>query len=440
LLATALVEGVALLSYLSYFFLDLPEQTDLWLARFFVVILVGVGLEVFVGIFFSFYRIEHVEDEPPAYESRFLSVLFQPGSITKNVAELVQYQFGVEVSERWFLSFVERVLFPLLVVIAVVMWLMTSIVLVPFNSQGIRERFGVVVSRQPLESGVYFKLPYPFARIRTFPVGEVQEFTLGHKNEPGFVPPEVLLWTKAHVSHETRFLLPEGQSGNGGNSEAISMLSAEVPVHFLVTDLYKYLYHFSDAKLVLENASRSVLVRYFAQTDFFNFLGFDRFKGAGVLVKSIQEQADLLDLGVKIVAVNFGSVHPPVAVGSVFQQVSSAKEERATMIESAYAHKAELLPRVRGEAYQLVKLAESYRDSKIKVAQAERKRFLEQVKAYEVAPEYVALVEEMGVIERSAGRRKYILSKQIKKSVFRLNLEDKLTPDLLDMNLDEPKK
>ena len=438
LMATAVIEFFALCSYLISFFLDFSVRTDLWIARGFLIVFVALALDLLMGIFFTFYKIEEVDDEQPAYESRILSVVFQPGGITKNVSELISYQFGITVSEGWFISTVEKVIFPLVLVILLVMWLMTSIVFVPANANGIRERFGVVASQKPLSSGVYFKLPYPFSRIKTFPVGEVQTFTLGHQKKAGFKAPEVLLWTKSHVSHETQFLLPEGNSGINGESEAISLLSAEIPVRYLVTDLYKYLYHFSDGKDILKKTSQAVLVNYFAKTDFFNFLGVDRFKGADELKVRIQNQANLLDLGIEIVSVSFVSVHPPVAVGAVFQQVSVAKEERATMIESAYAYQAEILPRVEGEAYRLLKLADSYRENKVKVAKAVKVRFLEQVKAFESAPEYVSLVEEMRVLEQTAGKRKYILSKNMKQTIFTLNLEDKLTPDLLDLNLDAP--
>lgn len=438
LLATAVIESFALCSYLISFFLNFSDRTDLWVARGFLIIFAALALDVLFGIFFAFYKIEETVDEQPAYESRILSVIFQPGGITKNVSELISYQFGIEVSEGWFMATLEKVLFPLVLVILLVMWLMTCIVFVPSNSNGIRQRFGVVSSKDPLSSGVYFKLPFPFSTIKTFPVGEVQSFTLGHKNQVGFEPPEVLLWTKSHVSHATQFLLPEGNSGVNGESEAISLLSAEIPVHYLVTDFYKYRYNFSDGKAVLKKTSQAVLVNYFAKTDFFKFLGVDRFKGADELKHRIQVQADVLDLGIQVVSVSFLSVHPPVAVGAVFQKVSAAKEEKATMIESAYAYQAEILPRVEGEAYRLVKLAESYRENKVKVAQAVKIRFLEQVKAFEAAPEYVSLVEEMQVIEKTADKRKYILSKNMNRNIFTINLEDKLTPDLLDLNLDAP--
>jgi len=436
LLATAVIEGFALASYLITFFLDFSKQTDLWIARGLLIVLAILALDILIGLFFSFYKMEETPDDPPTYESRILSVVFQPGGITKNVSELISYQFGLEVSEGWFTITMEKVVFPLIILVVTVMWLMTSIVFIPANSNGIRERFGVVTSQKALPSGVYFKLPYPFANINIFPIGEVQSFTLGHGYKPGFQAPEVLLWTKSHASNEMHFLLPEGNSGVNGESEAISLLSAEIPVRYLVTDLYKYLYHFRDGKNVLQKTAQSVLVRYFAKTDFFKFLGVDRFKGADELKQRIQDQADRLDIGIRIVSVSFVSVHPPVAVGAVFQQVSAAKEEKATMIESAYAYQAEIIPRVKGEAYRLTTLADSYRENKVKVAKAVKTRFLEQVKAFETAPEYVSLVEEMQVIETTAGKRKYILSKDMKKSIFTLNLEDKLTPDLLDLNLD----
>ena len=436
LMVTAVIEAFALVSYLISYFLDLSERTDLWITRGFLILFVALSLDLLVGIFFTFYKVEETVDEQPAYESRILSVVFQPGGITKNVSELISYQFGLEVAEGWFITTIEKVVFPLVLVILTLMWLMTSLVFIPSNSKGIRERFGVVTSNTPLDAGVYFKLPYPFSTIKTFPIGEVQSFTLGQQNNFEFKAPEVLLWTKSHVSHETQFLLPEGNSGINGESEAISLLSAEIPVHYLVTDLYKYLYNFSDGKDVLKKTSQAVLVHYFAKTDFFKFLGFDRFKGADELKQSIQQQANALDLGIKIVSVSFVSVHPPVAVGAVFQQVSAAKEERATMIESAYAYQAEILPRVEGEAYRLLTLADSYREHKTKVAKAVKIRFLEQVKAFESSPEYVALVEEMKVIEQTAGKRKYILSKSLKQNIFTINLEDKLTPDLLDLNFD----
>ena len=435
LIATSAVLSLSLASYLLSYFFDFSTSLDLWLSRVVWSFIGVIALEQLVGVIFTFYRMENAEDEQPTYESRLLTVIFQPGGVAKNIAELVDYQFGLKVSDHWFLATFEKIILPLAFLILTVMWLMSSVVLIPVDSQGILERFGQVTSKQALTAGLHFKLPYPFSEVKLFPSGRVQEFSLGHEVKDNEVKPEVLLWTKSHVAYETHYLLPEGNSGAKGDGAAISLLSVEIPVRYLVKDVYKYLYHFKDAKQVLKQVAQAEIVSYLAQTEFFNFLGVDRFKGASDLQKRIQKRADLLDMGIEVVYVSFISVHPPVAVGLDFQEVVSSLEKKSAMIQNAYAYEADILPRTEGNAFRLVALAESYRDHKIKVAKAEEIRFIEQLKVFENAPSYVTLSEEMKVIEGTKGRRKYIVPTAIKHKVISIDLQDKLTPDLLDLDV-----
>ncbi|MBR6057711.1 MAG: hypothetical protein IKP58_06035, partial [Victivallales bacterium] len=172
-----LAAAVAL--FLEYF-KKAAETADITIAKVGLVILTILAIELILGFVIEFYRPRMPgEEERPLIESRLLALFTEPGGVARNVAASLDYQFGFRVSEVWFYRFLERTLVPLFVAMVILLWLQTCLVVIGSEEQGIHERFGRVENQEPLQAGMYFKYPWPLARIRRFPVEEVQEIELG---------------------------------------------------------------------------------------------------------------------------------------------------------------------------------------------------------------------------------------------------------------------
>ena len=83
-----------------------PERVLAIAVRYLLVVL---GLEFLVNFVLGFYRPRvSAEVFRPAFESRLIGLVSEPGGIAKSIAEAVNYQFGFEVSTTWFYKMLER--------------------------------------------------------------------------------------------------------------------------------------------------------------------------------------------------------------------------------------------------------------------------------------------------------------------------------------------
>lgn len=425
-----------------------------------VLILAG---ELIVGVVIEFYRPRRAgEEDCPVFESRLLGLLTEPGGIARNVAASLDYQFGFKISEGAFYRFLGRSLLPLVLFMVAMLWLSTSLVVVDTEENGIRERFGRVADTTPLGPGLYGKLPWPFGHIYTYPVHRVQQLPVGYKEgsvgkadePPGESPEEVgdmtgriIVWGKKHNLEEVNFVVAsrpdeaaEAAPETGAQSRvpvSTYFLSVSMPLFFKVNNLYDYAYRHQNPNHVLEEIATEELAKYCAQVEFFDLLTKDRELAAGQVAERIQAKADRLELGVDIVFLGLHGAHPPVLVGAAFNEVVSASEEKHTAVISAETGAASVVAQAEGDASTILAEADSYTYDRTQVSQAEAERFLQQQQAYLASPELFPLRSLLTVLEEEAAvLRKYIVAVKGGREVIILNLEEKLRPDLLDIDLE----
>lgn len=442
------------------------EAVDVRLAKTATALLIVLAGELVLSFVIEFYRPRMPgEAERPLPESRLLSLFTEPGGVARNVAASLDYQFGFQVSEVWFYRFLEKAVVPLFVLMVVTFWLQTCLVVVSSEENGIRECFGRVKSREPLPPGLYFKYPWPFARIYTFPVEHVQELPIGYvPGEPGQnnQPPDpmeeelqgdptgrVIVWSKKHHKEETKFIVASHAQGiasedteadNGiikGVPVSISFITASIPLYFKVKDLYQYAYLHHDARKTLEELATREVVRYLATVDFVTVISAGRAEGAHTIAERIQNAADEVQLGIEVVFVGLQGIHPPVKVGAAFDDVVAALEEKheKSLLAEEYAIRRK--PEAEGQALTKVTEAEAYRDERIKVSKAESERFEKQLLGYRASPDLFTLNSFLDVLETEGARvRKFVVAAGNSTEVYILNLEEKLRPDLLDLDLD----
>jgi regulator of protease activity HflC (stomatin/prohibitin superfamily) len=435
------------------------EQIDPRIARVSAVLTAVLGAELVLSFVIEFYRPRMPgEKERPLPESRLLALFTEPGGVARNVAASLDYQFGFKVSEVWFYRFLERTVVPFGVLLLITLWLLTCIVVVKTEENGIRERFGAVVSETPLEPGIYFKLPAPFAKIYKFPVDRVQEIPIGYvpagAGEEAQMDPleeelqgdpegRVIVWSKRHYKHETDFIVASTPEANerqqlvddgGGAPVTVSFMSASLPLYYKIKNLYDYRYRHADPEVTLEDVATREVVRYLASVDFFTILTSGRAEGADVLAGRIQDAADDIQLGIQVVFIGLQGIHPPVYVGAAFDDVVAASEERHQRILEAETYAIRREPQAEGDAAELVSKAEAYREERVRVSAAEADRFQKQLLGFAASPRLFVLNSYLNVLENEAAPiRKYIVATPSGSEVFILNLEKKLRPDLLDI-------
>ncbi|MDD4097370.1 MAG: hypothetical protein PHC30_01240 [Lentisphaeria bacterium] len=440
---------------------------DITVARIGLAILIVLAIEFLLSFVIEFYRPRMPgEEERPLPESRLLALFTEPGGMARNVAASLDYQFGFQVSEVWFYRFLERTVVPLLVIMAFTLWLQTCLVVISTEENGILERFGRVVEQEPLQPGLYVKLPAPFSRIHRFEIEHVQKIVVGsthhgehgddadnpeaqqHQNE-NTLDGKVVLWSTKHVDEEANFIvalnqeelsfrkdIAPGQEQEGAPPLSVGLISAHIPLYFKVKDLYDYYYRHQDPRKTLKNIATRELLRFLASADFNDVLGPRRSEGRATLDQRIQAMANELSLGVEIVFLGLAGLHPPVSVGPAYDQVVAARETKFERVLLAEAYAASRGPLVQGQAATLLDTAHAYRQERSQVSEAEAERFRSQLLSYQAEPSLFKLNSFLEVMATAgAPARKYILANQDNREVLILNLEKRLRSSLLDLNL-----
>lgn len=445
-------------------------------ARVILGLMILFGIELLINFIIEFYRPRHSGEEPhPLFESRILALVTEPGGIAKNVAHALDYQFGFRVSETWFYGFVEKAVVPCVVLLLVVLYLLDCVVLIESGEKGLHERFGKLVSSQPLEPGLHLKWPWPMDGIRKFPVAQVQvvdvgfeEYAQGEKpeSEPGKEEAaddtggRVVVWNKKHFKNETPYLvasarqtdatLHSGPLHSGPRLQAtgaaakqtvpVNLLQIAVPVYYRIdeTALPDYAYNYQAPAVVLRNLGSRVLTRLLASVDFIEAIGKGHYEVRQRIQAEIERElaAQPRQLGIKIVFVGLLGAHPPTEVGSSYQAVVAAQEKKVRQILEAEQYAMSRHSETRGESRRLVIQAQSYKYQKTTVASSEAQRFTEQLKAYRVAPEvyrtrlYLEMLEEV-----SPTIRKYLVAANDARQVLQVDLQEKQKLDIADLDL-----
>ncbi|MGN0892130.1 MAG: hypothetical protein ACI4Q0_02485 [Oligosphaeraceae bacterium] len=455
--------------YFCRHFQRYQESLDRSLSKAGLVVLAVLAAEMILSFVIEFYRPRMPnEEERPLPESRLLSLFTEPGSMARNVANSLDYQFGFRVSDAWFYHFLERTIVPLFMVMVLAFWLMTCIVVVDSSETALRERFGKVLSSDPIGPGVYFKLPYPFEHFYRFSSDKVQELTIGghdeeeeehapapkddghgHGQEKHEKNDAVILWNvKEDHADEGHFLvgaknverleLTVQASGSQLGQQGVGLFSAHIPLFFRVKNLFDYAYLNRNASEILKNLAQRELLQYFIQCDWADLLGPGRGEAMDVLRTRIQDAADELQLGVEVVYVALTGIHPPFGVGEAFDRITSATVDRKRVIQDAQT--VANSNRIISESVhrQILNEANAYKETQVVGARADAQRYAGQLLCYRAAPRQYMLNSYYDIfLTEGAGVRKFVITGNAEDQVLWLNLDRKVKNGLLDLNLSE---
>lgn len=431
-----------------------------------------LGFELIVNFIIEFYRPRSMEENRPIFESKLLSIFTEPGGVMRNIADTLDYQFGFKVSGTWIYSFIEKALFPLLIVWALILWGFTSIHMVKIGEVGVREEFGKVLSRDLLEPGIYFSKPWPFGTIRCFSCMQLKQIFVGedptaheheeeeeeeddgHGHSHGAPkkpkrpkgPMYVINWTESHSHNDDSgeyFLIANNAGGDvsRSSSNAIDMVAFSMPVQYRIRKdgIFDYAYLNSNPEQAIKRISQEETVKYLASATMNYVMATGRKDLESTIKKRIQERVDKEQLGVEIITVNLAGLHPPVQnnTSKSFHEAQIAREQALSAVLSAEVYRDKLIPEAEINSLRIKSEAQSYETSMKKIASAESERFLTQLKSYKIMPGMFKLRSYLEFLENDCGDiRKFILSSSLKNEVYELNFEEKGALDLIDVDLD----
>ena len=420
-------------------------KADFWAARALCVLLGLMAVEMLLTLLLEIYR-PRVRGKiaRPLYESRVVGLLAQPESLLTTAAQTLDYQFGFKVSETWFFQLLEKNIAILILVQLAVLFLSTSVVFVDPGEQVVLEHFGKPRA-QPLNSGAHWKWPWPVDMAYRYRTDEIQTFEVGFTPDAQSRSETTILWSVAHAK-EVNFLvgnrqLATVQNGSAATNEfsktpPVSLISVSIPVQFQITNVMDWAYKNAGQSNLLEDLAARDVVRFLAGADFLDVMSHTRLEAAQELQRQIQADANARGLGVKILFVGLEDIHPPVAVASDFENVVGAQQQMIAETNNAVADAIRTNTMAGATAFAATNAAEANRIQLETLAWARAALFTNQIPAFEAAP---SVYEQRAYFQMFAdatkNARKYILLTTNNYDVFQFDLEDKIAPDLLNVNV-----
>jgi regulator of protease activity HflC (stomatin/prohibitin superfamily) len=262
-----------------------------------------------------------------------LSVLGSRTNVIGSILDAAERQLGIDLRSTWALMVIRHSVEPLIIGLAAVAWLSTSLTVVGVQEQGLVERLGVPVGGPPMLPGLHVHFPWPIDSVIRLPVMRVQRLSVGHEGEEEGGPEDVL-WARQHAANEYTLLLGDGRD----------LITVDAAVMFRISDPRAWQYHSQNPADALRAIAHRAVMRTTVNKILSEALSENVVKTTAVMRQMVQDEADQLGLGVEVMSFTVGGMHPPVTVAPDYQSVVSAELGKVTAIVSAQADRNRTVP------------------------------------------------------------------------------------------------
>jgi membrane protease subunit HflK len=454
-------------------------------------LMVVLGAEILLNVIFDIYR-PRVSGQysRAAFDSRLLGMFNEPGGILQTVSHTIDYQFGFKVSQTWFYKLLEKAILPLILFAVLVLYLMSSFVVIGPGYAGVIEYFGT--PKRDILPGLHVKYPWPIEKVYIYPTDQIQQISIGYKKGDQDQNKKAFLWGEKHFEKEYDLLVAvETGVQRDKGAVPVSIVQANVPIQYRIKNMRDFLYKHRDAAALLEAICYRELTRFAASAKIEmdetsgaamqkSLLGAGRMEASHELHNRIQKAADEAELGVEIVLLGLQGVHPPVEVAKEYEAVVASLQLKQATVLDAQAQRNRLLTelagsidevntlydiamdferareagdvqgteqlqqslrtalsRVEGKVFSTLRDAESYAFERANLAKGDGLRFGGQMKSYQASPEIYLRIQRLAMLEESLEKiRKYVVvAEKEDRQVFIVDLQERLNQSLYEMGL-----
>ncbi len=467
LLFTSVLYALAICStVISYISTINPDYAC---ARIIALVNTLLGIELICNVIIELYRPRTQSSEDrPLFESRLLSLFTAHDGILRNMANTIEYQFGIKVSESGLSQLIHRLIFPYIMLIFLCLYFFDCIVTIDSDELGIIERAGKPNTESFLQPGLHFKFPRPIDRLVKIPVKKIRKVIVGFEdlesnpnkdshgsaitNNDNSHTDKIILWNKRHHESEEIFMIASRSDSahshfndapidSGDNQSSINLIAAAIPVFYSVdeTKILDYAYNYQNQEDIIKKIAYREIITYFASADFIHVIGPGRMEAKSDIETRIKTAVAKTNppLGLKIHYVGIMEIHPPVVVAGAFQNVIGAKEIMNTNILKSRQVAMRTQRDAEMASYTSKMEAEGYLYQEKLLAKAEALRFREQQQIFVTSSGLYKLRTFLEMFEtETEDKKKYIIT-CASREIFIIDSQHKLRHDLLnDLKID----
>jgi membrane protease subunit HflK len=171
--------------------------------------------------------------------------------------------------------------------------------------------------------------------------------------------------------------------------------------HYTVKNAFNFVYRITEPERLVRFAAESAVRQVISQEAVDYVLTTGKSKIQDETLMRAQEVLDKEQSGIRLVNVQLLQAAPPGEVMSAFRDVASAKEDKVTFLNEAYAYQNEVVPVSRGRAAEIVADSAGYRKAKVNRSRGEARGFLSRLGEYQKSREitetrmYIETIEKI---------------------------------------------
>ena len=237
----------------------------------------------------------------------------------------------------------------------VLLWLLTSVYIVPADQQAVETRFGRVIDTRVLP-GIHLSLPWPVDVVHRLKVQQLQRLVVGGDIQDG-------------VLGRSQPLASQFLTGDQ------NILHMRVVVQYSVSVPVDYLFQPRDVAATTGAAVEAELSRLVAQRDVDAVLTTEKIAVQEQVRAAAQKILNDYRTGVLLASVNIEAATPPPEAADAFRDVASARADSARIVNESQGYSNDVIPKARGAAEQMLEEAQGYKQRKINEALGDAARF-----------------------------------------------------------------
>ena len=285
-----------------------------------------------------------------------------------------------------------------------ILLLSTTVFVVQPHQQAAVYRFGKLESSSIKNEGLHFKFPWPVDKAEIFDVHRAVSMQIGYESSRT----ANFLWTQKHDGGEYMLLL-----GNGNEMAAVN-----IKIMYVISDLFLYIKTCTTPEAVLNGATYNALMTRTVNTTLDSFLSVDRNSLSASVLDELSLFCKSENLGFSVVQVIVESIHPPVDIADVYQNVVSASVQKTTLITRAQGYASAKVIEAQRQSKTAVEQAKALQYSKTSDAQKEADVFLAAAQAYGISGGSFELAKQLEVYEKLIKSNKiYVFSPGMQNNI-----------------------
>jgi membrane protease subunit HflK len=268
-------------------------------------------------------------------------------------------------------------------------WLLSGLYTVDSQERGVVLRFGKLVS--VTRPGMHYALPWPVDRVLTPTVTDVRRLEVGFK----FLGQ---LWPSR--SHARRSDMLTGDE---------NILKLMMVVQYKVREPERYLFGCEEPDWLVERAVESAMSWSIAFRTVDDVLTSAKNEIQVEAVQAAQELLDRYGAGIQLLGGNLQVVSPPEPVIAAFNDVTAAKKDAESAVETAHTYANYVVPGARGEASTLLSQARGQAEQRVQAARGEAQRFTALLAQYRRDPGLTRRRLYLETLERVMGKAQTVI-------------------------------